>query len=56
MLLVPISVFNKNAIGNLISKVNYDVEQISRALADSILELLSSIVCYRFFYRGNVSY
>lgn len=49
MLLVPISVFNKNAIGNLISKVNYDVEQISRALSDSILELLSSIVAIVFF-------
>ena len=44
MLLVPINFFSKNAIGNLISKVNYDVEQISRALADSILDLLSSIV------------
>ena len=44
MLLMPISFFSKNAIGNLISKVNYDVEQISRAIADSILDLLSSIV------------
>jgi len=44
MLLVPINFFSKNAIGNLISKVNYDVEQISRAIADSILDLLSSII------------
>ncbi len=49
MLLVPISFFYKNAIGNLISKVNYDVEQISRALADSVVELLSSIVGIIFF-------
>lgn len=49
ILLVPISFFSKNAIGNLISKVNYDVEQIARAISDSVLELLSSIIAIMFF-------
>jgi len=49
MLFLPVSFFKQNAIGNLISKVNYDVEQISRALSDSVLELLNSIVTIIFF-------
>ncbi len=49
MLLLPIDFFKKYSIGNLISKINYDVEQITRALSDSILNLLSSIVTIIFF-------
>ena len=49
MLLLPISFFNKNSIGNLIAKINYDIEQIARALADSVLDLLSSLIAIIFF-------
>lgn len=49
MLLLQIKFFKKYSIGNLISKINYDVEQITKALANSILELLSSIVTIIFF-------
>ena len=56
MLFLPISFFKQNAIGNLISKVNYDVEQITRALSDSVLELLSSIVKIIFFIGVMLSF
>lgn len=49
MLFVPVSFFKQSAIGNLISKINYDVEQVIRALSDSVLELLSSIITIIFF-------
>lgn len=48
MLLLPISFFKNNSIGNLIAKVNYDVEQITRALTDSVSDLLSSVIAIIF--------
>ncbi len=56
MLCLPISFFKQNAIGNLISKVNYDVEQITRALSDAVLELLSSVVTIIFFIGVMLSF
>lgn len=56
MLFLPINFFKQNAIGNLISKVNYDVEQITRALSDSVLELLSSVVTIIFFIVVMLSF
>lgn len=56
MLLLPVEFFKQNAIGSLISKVNYDVEQVIRALADSILELLSSLVTIMFFISVMFSF
>jgi subfamily B ATP-binding cassette protein MsbA len=48
MLYLPVGFFKQHPTGNLISKVNYDVEQINRALSDAILELLSSVITIMF--------
>jgi ATP-binding cassette, subfamily B, bacterial MsbA len=56
MLFLPISFFKQNSTGNLISKVNYDVEQITIALSDSVCELLSSLVTILFFIAVMLSF
>ena len=43
-LLVPASFFIKNNSGELISKINYDVEQVSVGISDAILEFFNSII------------
>ena len=43
MLYLPVAFFDKSTIGELVSKVNYDAEQVATALSDSVLELFKGI-------------
>lgn len=44
LLSVPIAYYKQHSIGELISKINYDAEQISVAVSDAVRECLSSII------------
>ena len=48
MLYLPIAFFDSATSGELISKVNYDAEQVATALSDSVLELLKGIATVTF--------
>lgn len=44
LLLVPMSYYKKHTIGELISKINYDAEQVALAVSEAVREFLNSIV------------
>lgn len=44
MLYLPIAFFEQTTTGALISKVNYDAEQVAQALTDAVLELFKGLV------------
>lgn len=44
LLKVPMSYYKSNTVGTLISKINYDAEQVSTAVSDSVREFINSIV------------
>lgn len=44
LLLLPISYYKQHTLGELISKINYDAEQVAHAVSDAIRECLNSIV------------
>lgn len=44
LLLVPMAYYKKHTIGELISKINYDTEQVASAVSDAVRECLSSII------------
>lgn len=43
MLYLPIAFFEQTTTGALISKINYDAEQVAQALSDAVLELFKGI-------------
>lgn len=44
LLLVPVSYYKQRTLGELISKINYDAEQVAHAVSDAVRECLNSIV------------
>jgi subfamily B ATP-binding cassette protein MsbA len=44
LLVVPMAYYKKNTIGELISKINYDAEQVALAVSEAVREFLNSIV------------
>ncbi len=44
LLHVPMGYYKKHTIGELISKINYDAEQVATAVSDAVREFLNSIV------------
>lgn len=44
LLVVPMSYYKKNTIGELISKINYDAEQVALAVSEAVREFLNSVV------------
>jgi subfamily B ATP-binding cassette protein MsbA len=44
LLVVPMAYYKKHSIGELISKINYDAEQVATAVSDAVREFLNSIV------------
>lgn len=44
LLTVPMAYYKTHTVGTLISKINYDAEQVSTAVSDSVREFLNSIV------------
>ncbi len=44
LLRVPMAYYKKHTIGELISKINYDAEQVATAVSDAVREFLNSIV------------
>lgn len=44
LLVVPLHYYKQSGIGELISKINYDAEQVSTAVSDAVRECLNSIV------------
>lgn len=44
LLVLPMAYYKKHTIGELISKINYDTEQVATAVADAVREFLSSII------------
>jgi subfamily B ATP-binding cassette protein MsbA len=56
MLYLPISFFDKSTTGELVSKVNYDAEQVATALSDSVLELFKGIATVIFLLAVMFSF
>lgn len=48
MLYLPISFFDNHTTGELVSKINYDAEQVATALSDAVLELLKGMITVLF--------
>lgn len=44
LLQVPMNYYKQHTIGELISKINYDAEQVANAVSDAVRECLNSIV------------
>lgn len=44
LLVVPMGYYKKHTVGELISKINYDSEQVATAVSDAVREFLSSII------------
>lgn len=44
LLTVPMDYYKKHTVGELISKINYDSEQVATAVSDAVREFLNSIV------------
>lgn len=44
LLTVPIGYYKQHTVGELISKINYDSEQVATAVSDAVREFLSSII------------
>jgi subfamily B ATP-binding cassette protein MsbA len=44
LLTVPIGYYKQHTVGELISKINYDSEQVATAVSDAVREFLNSIV------------
>jgi subfamily B ATP-binding cassette protein MsbA len=44
LLTVPIGYYKEHTVGELISKINYDSEQVATAVSDAVREFLNSIV------------
>ncbi len=44
LLKIPVTAYKQHTIGELISKINYDAEQVAIAVSDAVREFLNSIV------------
>ncbi len=55
LLLIPMSYYKKHTIGELISKVNYDAEQVANAVSDAVRECLNSIVAIAVLFAAMLS-
>jgi subfamily B ATP-binding cassette protein MsbA len=44
LLVVPMAYYKKHTIGELISKINYDAEQVALAVSEAVREFLNSVV------------
>lgn len=44
LLVVPMAYYKKHTIGELISKINYDAEQVALAVSEAVREFLNSLV------------
>ncbi|HSX19757.1 MAG TPA: lipid A export permease/ATP-binding protein MsbA [Gammaproteobacteria bacterium] len=55
LLLVPIRYYKEHTIGELISKINYDAEQVANAVSDAVRECLNSIVAIIVLFAAMLS-
>lgn len=55
MLYVPMSYYKQHTVGELISKVNYDAEQVANAVSDAVRECLNSIVAIFVLFGAMLS-
>lgn len=55
LLLIPMSYYKKHTIGELISKVNFDAEQVANAVSDAVRECLNSIVAIVVLFSAMLS-
>jgi len=55
---MPMLYYKKHTIGELISKINYDAEQVANAVSDAVREFLSSIIAIvvLFVYMLSISW
>jgi len=55
---MPMAYYKKHTIGELISKINYDAEQVANAVSDAVREFLSSIIAIvvLFVYMLSISW
>jgi len=58
LLQLPMLYYKKHTIGELISKINYDAEQVANAVSDAVREFLSSIIAIvvLFVYMLTISW
>ena len=56
MLYLPVAFFDQSTTGKLVSKVNYDAEQVATALSDSVLELFKGIATVLFLLVVMLSF
>lgn len=52
---VPMSYYKKHSIGEIISKINYDAEQVATAVSDAVREFLSSIIAIIALFAAMIS-
>jgi subfamily B ATP-binding cassette protein MsbA len=55
LLQVPMDYYKKHTIGELISKINYDAEQVATAVSDAVREFLNSIVSIVAYFAVMIS-
>jgi len=55
LLVLPIDFYKQHSSGELISKINYDCEQMATAVSDSVKELLSSLIAIVFAFLVMLS-
>lgn len=55
LLVVPMAYYKQHTIGELISKVNYDAEQVAHAVSDAVRECLNSIVAIIVLFGAMLS-
>lgn len=54
ILSLPISVFNKEPVGRLMTRTIHDVEQISQMFSESILQIINNFVLFTAIFIGMV--
>lgn len=55
LLLVPMAYYKQHTAGELISKINYDAEQVANAVSDAVRECLNSIVAIVVLFAAMLS-
>lgn len=55
LLMVPMDYYKKHTVGELISKINYDAEQVANAVSDAVRECLNSIVAIVVLFGAMLS-
>lgn len=55
LLAVPMGYYKKHTVGELISKINFDAEQVAHAVSDAVRECLNSIVAIIVLFGAMLS-